>query len=140
MVFLIGKRNVTLEICSEQKKVARVKSVKHSLAFSGLELKLDELRKELSSIHGGIFPHSILSTQQINMLSAQKPNSMEEASFTTPIFFCFFVFFPFSIKFFSHLRLLHVNFSTSVCDTIDFYYSLKYSNACKVGIDRFADQ
>ncbi|XP_024030043.1 mediator of RNA polymerase II transcription subunit 34 isoform X1 [Morus notabilis] len=75
---LQGKRNVTLEICSGQKKVARGKSVKHSLAFSGLELKLDELRKELSSIHGGIFPHSILSTQQINMLSAQKPNSMEE--------------------------------------------------------------
>lgn len=75
-----GKRNVTLEIRSEQKKVARPKLVKQSVGYSGLELKLDELRKELSSIHGGIFPHSILSTQQISILSAQKPNSMEEVS------------------------------------------------------------
>lgn len=81
----IGKRNVTLEICSGQKKVARMKSVKRSLQYSGLELKLDELRKELSSIHGGIFPHSILSSQQISALSDQKPNSMEEASFTSTL-------------------------------------------------------
>lgn len=58
-----------------------MKSVKRSCASSGLELKLDELRKELSSVHGGIFPHSVLSTQQINMISAQKPNSMELVRF-----------------------------------------------------------
>ncbi|KAM6550420.1 hypothetical protein CsatB_000228 [Cannabis sativa] len=75
---LQGKRNVTLELCIGQKRVARMKSVKQSLQYSGLELKLDELRRELSSIHGGIFPHSILSTQQISILSEQKPNSMEE--------------------------------------------------------------
>ncbi|PON51591.1 DNA helicase, ATP-dependent [Parasponia andersonii] len=75
---LQGKRNVTLEICSEQKKVDHMKSVKHNLQYSGLELKLDELRKELSSIHGGIFPHSILSRQQICILSDRKPNSLEQ--------------------------------------------------------------
>ncbi|KAM3397481.1 ATP-dependent DNA helicase Q-like 2 [Capsicum galapagoense] len=45
---------------------------------SGLDDKLDELRKELASIHGGIFPHSVLSTQQISTLSSQKPKSIEE--------------------------------------------------------------
>ncbi|BBH02719.1 RECQ helicase L2 [Prunus dulcis] len=74
---LHGKCSVKLEISSGQNKVAGIKSVKRSCASSGLELKLDELRKELSSVHGGIFPHSVLSTQQINMISAQKPNSME---------------------------------------------------------------
>ncbi|KAL5550444.1 hypothetical protein UlMin_000620 [Ulmus minor] len=64
---LLGKRNVTLEICSGQKKVAGIKSVKNNLASSGMEIKLDELQKELSSTHGGIF-----------MTSTQKPNSMEE--------------------------------------------------------------
>ncbi|PQM40630.1 hypothetical protein Pyn_32382 [Prunus yedoensis var. nudiflora] len=74
---LHGKCSVKLEISSGQNKVAGIKSVKRSCASSGLELKLDELRKELSSVHGGIFPHSVLSTQQINKISAQKPNSME---------------------------------------------------------------
>ncbi|KAL5581317.1 hypothetical protein UlMin_013759 [Ulmus minor] len=75
---LLGKRNVTLEICIGQKKVVGIKSVKNNLVSSGMEIKLDELRKELSSTHGGIFPHSILSTQQISMISTQEPNSMEE--------------------------------------------------------------
>lgn len=77
----LGKCSVKLEISSRQNKVAGMKSVKRSCASSGLELKLDELRKELSSVHGGIFPHSVLSTQQINMISAQKPNSMELVRF-----------------------------------------------------------
>ncbi|XP_060674373.1 ATP-dependent DNA helicase Q-like 2 isoform X2 [Ziziphus jujuba] len=75
---LQGKRDVKLEVCNAQKKVAGINSVKHNVAFSGLEMKLDELRKELSSTHGGIFPHSILSTQQICMISAQKPNTLEQ--------------------------------------------------------------
>ncbi|KAF3448946.1 hypothetical protein FNV43_RR09665 [Rhamnella rubrinervis] len=75
---LQGKRDVKLEVCSAQKKVAGINSAKHNVAFSGLELKLDELRKELSSIHGGIFPHSILSTQQISRISAHKPKSLEQ--------------------------------------------------------------
>ncbi|XP_068326025.1 ATP-dependent DNA helicase Q-like 2 isoform X2 [Pyrus communis] len=74
---LQGKRSIKLEMTSGQKKVAGMRSVKHSRASSTLELKLDELRKELSSVHGGIFPHSVLSTQQISLISAQKPNSME---------------------------------------------------------------
>lgn len=68
---------------SGQKKVAGMRSVKHSRASSTLELKLDELRKELSSVHGGIFPHSVLSTQQISLISTQKPNSMELVSFVS---------------------------------------------------------
>ncbi|KAH7515009.1 hypothetical protein FEM48_Zijuj11G0150800 [Ziziphus jujuba var. spinosa] len=75
---LQGKRDVKLEVCNAQKKVAGINSVKHNVAFSGLEMKLDELRKELSSTHGGIFPHSILSTQQICMINAQKPNTLEQ--------------------------------------------------------------
>ncbi|OIV92939.1 hypothetical protein TanjilG_20601 [Lupinus angustifolius] len=74
-----GKRAVKLEIYSEQKTKAGVRVAKCSLGSSGLELKLDELRKELSSIHGGILPHSILSTQQISLLCSQKPNSLEQA-------------------------------------------------------------
>uniref|UniRef100_A0A5B6YTR0 ATP-dependent DNA helicase n=2 Tax=Davidia involucrata TaxID=16924 RepID=A0A5B6YTR0_DAVIN len=76
---LQGKKIVKLEISSGQKNKAGImKSSKRSITSSGLEFKLDELRKELSSIHGGIFPHSVLSTQQISMLSAQKPKSMEQ--------------------------------------------------------------
>ncbi|KAL1315861.1 ATP-dependent DNA helicase Q-like 2 [Arachis hypogaea] len=75
---LQGKKAVKLEIYSEQRTKAAVRSAKRSLGSSGLELKLDELRKELSSVHGGILPHSILSTQQISLLSSQKPKSLEQ--------------------------------------------------------------
>lgn len=57
-----------------------LKSAKPNLSSSVLEFKLDELRKELSSSLGGIFPHSVLSTQQISMISAQKPNSKKQVS------------------------------------------------------------
>ena len=76
----VGKKNVKLEISSGEKNTASLKSAKRSLSSSVLELKLDELRKEVSSIHGKIFPHSVLSTQQISMISTQKPNSLEQAS------------------------------------------------------------
>uniref|UniRef100_A0A6M2EDY1 ATP-dependent DNA helicase n=1 Tax=Populus davidiana TaxID=266767 RepID=A0A6M2EDY1_9ROSI len=76
---LQGKKIVKLEISSKQKnKGDNMKSAKHSLAFSGLELKLDELRGKLSSGHGGIFPHSVLSSQQMSMISSQKPSSAQE--------------------------------------------------------------
>lgn len=76
---LQGKKIVKLEISSKQKnKGDSMKSAKHSLAFSGLELKLDELREKLSSGHGGIFPHSVLSSQQMSMISSQKPSSAQE--------------------------------------------------------------
>ncbi|XP_052725587.1 ATP-dependent DNA helicase Q-like 2 isoform X4 [Vigna angularis] len=73
---LQGKKTVTLEIYTEQN--AGVRSVKRRcLGSSGLELKLDELRKELSYA-GGILPHSVLSMEQIRLLSSQKPNSLEQ--------------------------------------------------------------
>ncbi|KAM4073343.1 hypothetical protein ACB094_10G011300 [Castanea mollissima] len=75
---LHGKKNVKLEISSGEKNTASLKSAKRSLSSSVLEFKLDELRKEVSSIHGKIFPHSVLSTQQISVISAQKPNSLEQ--------------------------------------------------------------
>ncbi|XP_039690404.1 ATP-dependent DNA helicase Q-like 2 isoform X2 [Medicago truncatula] len=74
---LQGKKTVKLEISTEEKTKASAR-LKRSLGSSGLELKLDELRKELSSNHGGILPHSVLSTQQISLLCSQKPNSLEE--------------------------------------------------------------
>ncbi|CAL1386678.1 unnamed protein product [Linum trigynum] len=75
---LQGKKAVKIETCNKEKSktAGDVKTVKHRL--SGLESKLDELRKELSSNHGGIFPHSVLSSQQMSMISTEKPNSMEE--------------------------------------------------------------
>ncbi|KAH9320594.1 hypothetical protein KI387_015233, partial [Taxus chinensis] len=45
---------------------------------SGLALVLDELRKELSQKHGGIFPHAVLSSQHITMLCSQQPTAMDE--------------------------------------------------------------
>lgn len=73
-----GKKEVKLEICSGKNgRTGNVRGTKRSMPM-GLEMKLDELRKELSSTHGGIFPHAILSTQQISVLSAQKPTSMEQ--------------------------------------------------------------
>ncbi|CAL5326759.1 unnamed protein product [Camellia sinensis] len=78
---LQGKKIVKLEVSREQKSKGGItKTSKCSLTSSGLQYKLDELRKELSSIHGGIFPHSVLSTQQITMLSTQRPKTIEEAA------------------------------------------------------------
>ncbi|CAK9159146.1 unnamed protein product [Ilex paraguariensis] len=73
-----GKKIVKVEVCSSPKNNhGAMKSSKRSRS-SGLEFKLDELRKEFSSSHGGIFPHSVLSTCQIRILGAQKPMLMEE--------------------------------------------------------------
>ncbi|XP_057448782.1 ATP-dependent DNA helicase Q-like 2 [Lotus japonicus] len=77
---LQGKKTVKLEIYAEERTKAGVRSLKrcHGSSSSGLELKLDELRKELASVHGGILPHSVLSTQQISLLCSQKPNLLEQ--------------------------------------------------------------
>ncbi|KAJ4729096.1 ATP-dependent DNA helicase [Melia azedarach] len=76
---LQGKKIIKLDISSRQMKtIDKKKSMKRSFTSSALEFELDELRKELSSIHGGILPHSVLSSQLIRLISAQKPNSMEE--------------------------------------------------------------
>lgn len=83
---------IKLEICSGQySKSGKVRAATKRSMSTGLEMKLDELRKELSSSHGGIFPHAVLSTQQISLLSAQKPTSLEQASirfeFDCPTFY-----------------------------------------------------
>ncbi|KAK7309483.1 hypothetical protein RJT34_06241 [Clitoria ternatea] len=75
---LQGKKSVKLEVYTEQRTKGGIRSAKRCLGSSGLELKLDELRKEVSSFHGGIFPHAVLSTEQISLLSSQKPNSLEQ--------------------------------------------------------------
>jgi ATP-dependent DNA helicase Q1 len=49
--------------------------------MSGLEKKLDELRTDISSQHGGIFPHSVLSFQHISMLSSKKPTSLDKVCY-----------------------------------------------------------
>ncbi|KZV31710.1 mediator of RNA polymerase II transcription subunit 34 [Dorcoceras hygrometricum] len=75
---LHGKRTVKLEVYSgERNSFPNSKTSKRGKSH-GLEVKLDDLRKELASTDGRIFPHSILSTQQIDMLSATRPKSMEE--------------------------------------------------------------
>ncbi|PWA77511.1 RECQ helicase L2 [Artemisia annua] len=75
---LHGKKNIMLEVTSGHKSSTSVAKSSKRSRYSGLEVELDNLRKELSSLHGGIFPHSILSTQQIGMLCSQKPETTEQ--------------------------------------------------------------
>ncbi|KAH1105660.1 hypothetical protein J1N35_009428 [Gossypium stocksii] len=73
-----GKKIIKMDVTSALKDVDGYrKSSKHGVT-SGLEFKLDELRKELASHDKGIFPHSVLSGQQISSISAHLPNSIEE--------------------------------------------------------------
>ncbi|XP_066387022.1 ATP-dependent DNA helicase Q-like 2 isoform X3 [Miscanthus floridulus] len=82
---LEGNRPVKLEIAvlSSQARAEGCdtsKGTKRS-RMSDLEAKLDELRRELSSSSTGgisIFPHAVLSTQQISLLSCQKPTTEAE--------------------------------------------------------------
>ncbi|RRT47320.1 hypothetical protein B296_00053816 [Ensete ventricosum] len=73
--YIIGKKSVMLEVCTRRHEDGMPKGAKRS-RMSGLEIKLDELRKELSSSNEGMLPHAILSTQQISILSTQKPTSI----------------------------------------------------------------
>ncbi|GFP81573.1 mediator of RNA polymerase ii transcription subunit 34 [Phtheirospermum japonicum] len=75
---LYGKKIVKLEVQSGEKGSSTNSKTHKRSKSSALEYKLDELRKELASHDGGIFPHSVLSTQQISTLSATKPKSMEK--------------------------------------------------------------
>ncbi|KAG9452886.1 hypothetical protein H6P81_005790 [Aristolochia fimbriata] len=75
---LNGNKKFELKIACGQKSKADDKKATVHATLSGLEVKLDKLRKELSSSHGGIFPHAVLSTLQISLLSAKKPTSMEQ--------------------------------------------------------------
>ncbi|KAK5813894.1 ATP-dependent DNA helicase Q-like 2 [Gossypium arboreum] len=75
---LQGKKIIKMDVTSTSKDVDGYrKSSKHGVT-SGLEFKLDELRKELASHDKEIFPHSVLSGQQISSISAHLPNSIEE--------------------------------------------------------------
>ncbi|KAK1367675.1 ATP-dependent DNA helicase [Heracleum sosnowskyi] len=74
---LQGKKIVKIVSSVQKNSKELVKASKRNRS-SELELKLDEFRKELSAIHGGIFPHSVLSTQQICRLSSHKPATMKE--------------------------------------------------------------
>ncbi|XP_031119256.1 mediator of RNA polymerase II transcription subunit 34 isoform X6 [Ipomoea triloba] len=75
---LQGEKVIKLEVSNKQVGSSNfIKSSKRSRS-SGLESMLDELRKELAAIHGSMFPHSVLSTQQMCTISMQKPDSVEE--------------------------------------------------------------
>nr|CAB3499785.1 unnamed protein product [Digitaria exilis] len=82
---LQGNRPVKLEIAVSSSEGrggdGRCKGTKRS-RMSDLEAKLDELRRELSlsSSNGGIsiFPHAVLSTEHILLLSCQKPTTEAE--------------------------------------------------------------
>ncbi|RLM42086.1 mediator of RNA polymerase II transcription subunit 34 isoform X4 [Panicum miliaceum] len=83
---LQGNRPVKLEIAveSSQDKGGGGRSSRGAKRsrMSDLEAKLDELRRELSSSssNGGIsiFPHAVLSSEQISLLSCQKPATEAE--------------------------------------------------------------
>ncbi|XP_012476949.1 ATP-dependent DNA helicase Q-like 2 [Gossypium raimondii] len=75
---MLGKKIIKMDVTSTSKDVDGYrKSSKHGVTL-GLEFKLDKLRKELASHDKGIFPHSVLSGQQISSISAHLPNSIEE--------------------------------------------------------------
>ncbi|KAG2315034.1 hypothetical protein Bca4012_065832 [Brassica carinata] len=71
---LQGRKTIKTETSSRQIN----KKSKRSSSFTGLESKLDELRKEISAVHGSMLPHTVLSTQQIGLISSQKPDSLQE--------------------------------------------------------------
>ncbi|RCV39809.1 hypothetical protein SETIT_8G252800v2 [Setaria italica] len=84
---LQGNRPVKLEIaavqsCQDKGGGGRSSRGAKRSRMSDLEAKLDELRRELSSSssNGGIsiFPHAVLSSEQISLLSCQKPTTEAE--------------------------------------------------------------
>lgn len=77
---LAGKKTIKLEVFSGQKGSSCIMKQSKRTKSSSLEFKLDELRKELASSDGGIFPHSVLSAQQISTLSGLRPKSVEQVS------------------------------------------------------------
>lgn len=79
-----GQKRVKLEMVqgvqsAKKKSKATTAAIREDeLVHTGLGLVLDELRQTLAAVHGGIFPHSVLSSQHISLLSSQKPLTMEE--------------------------------------------------------------
>uniref|UniRef100_A0A0D9WBP0 ATP-dependent DNA helicase n=1 Tax=Leersia perrieri TaxID=77586 RepID=A0A0D9WBP0_9ORYZ len=75
---LEGSRPVKLSIAfNSQDRGSGSKRSKHN-QMNSLEAKLDDLRRQLSSNNGAIFPHAVLSTQQISLLNRQKPTTVAE--------------------------------------------------------------
>uniref|UniRef100_A0A0E0J5M9 ATP-dependent DNA helicase n=1 Tax=Oryza nivara TaxID=4536 RepID=A0A0E0J5M9_ORYNI len=75
---LKGNRPVKLSVAfHSQDKGSGSKRTKRN-QMSNLEAKLDDLRRELSSSNGGVFPHAVLSAQQISLLNRQKPTTVAE--------------------------------------------------------------
>ncbi|KAI4997128.1 hypothetical protein ZWY2020_052470 [Hordeum vulgare] len=75
---LQGNRPVKLtSAIHSQDSGDRFKSAKRN-QMSNLEAKLDDLRRTISSRNGGIFPHAVLSTQQISLLNCHKPTIIAE--------------------------------------------------------------
>ncbi|KAG2559496.1 hypothetical protein PVAP13_8NG299200 [Panicum virgatum] len=83
---LQGNRPVKLEIAVESSQDrgggGRLSKGAKRSWMSDLEAKLDELRRELSSSSSNrgisIFPHAVLSSEQISLLSCQKPTTEAE--------------------------------------------------------------
>lgn len=79
-----GQKRVKLEIvqgvqsAKKKSKATTAAISEDELVHTGLGLVLDELRHTLAAVHGGIFPHSVLSSQHISLLSSQKPLTMDE--------------------------------------------------------------
>ncbi|XP_024375691.1 ATP-dependent DNA helicase Q-like 2 isoform X1 [Physcomitrium patens] len=79
-----GNRKVKLEIvkgAQSAKKKSKANTApisEEGMTFSGLGSALDDLRQNLAASHGGIFPHSVLTSQHISLLASQKPVTMEE--------------------------------------------------------------
>jgi hypothetical protein len=82
VAYYTGNRVVKLEIAIASKdRDVRSKGAKRG-RMSDLEAKLDELRRDLSSTGSdAIFPHAVLTAQQISLLSSQKPTTPAEVRF-----------------------------------------------------------
>ncbi|VAI04437.1 unnamed protein product [Triticum turgidum subsp. durum] len=75
---LQGNRPVKLTSASHsQDSGDRFKSAKRN-QMSNLEAKLDDMRRTISSRNGGIFPHAVLSTEQISLLNCHTPTTIAE--------------------------------------------------------------
>ncbi|XP_044374411.1 ATP-dependent DNA helicase Q-like 2 isoform X2 [Aegilops tauschii subsp. strangulata] len=75
---LQGNRPVKLtSAIHSQDSGDRFKSAKRN-QMSNLEAKLDDLRRTISSRNGGVFPHAVLSTEQISLLNCHTPTTIAE--------------------------------------------------------------
>ena len=66
-----------VQSAKKQSKAPTSSKSKDEMVHTGLGSVLDELRQTLAAVHGGIFPHSVLSSQHISLLSSQQPLTME---------------------------------------------------------------